>query len=207
MELVEAIKSGDKEAVKEALESGADLSQQDKQGWTPLNWAAGAGQLEIVELLLQHGANPLAVGRDLRTPQMIALAAGHAEVVKALRKAEAGVDGGEVVDADRRYCTAYHLGDLRRYPGWTENKIESAESAPAAEGNGQPAGPADTDVVFLHQDYKVTKSIWPNEDVIFDNVTDEWKAFCTTELAFVVPDSLDLIAQPATPEASAQTAA
>ena len=77
MELVEAIKSGNAASVKELIEGGAPLDQQDKQGWLPLNWAAGSGQLEMVELLLQHGADPLAVGRDLRTPQMIALAAGH----------------------------------------------------------------------------------------------------------------------------------
>jgi len=40
---------------------------------------------------------------------------------------------------------------------------------------------------------------------LFDNVTDEWKEFCDNELSFVVPDSLDLIANPAA--AAAQSAA
>jgi hypothetical protein len=184
MEFIEAIKSGNHATVAEMIGAGADLSQQDKQGWTPLNWAAGSGQLEVVELLLEHGADPLAVGRDLRTPQMIALAAGHAEVVKRLRQAEADAKGGEAQMSDRKYCTAYHLGELRRYSAWTENTGES-----------QPL--ADDEVVFLHQDYTVTKSIWSGEDVIFDNVTEPWKDFCNTELRFAVPDSLDLIAKPA----------
>src|ERR1043165_85800 len=115
-ELIEAIKSGKRTAVQEAIDAGADLNAQDEQGWTPLNWAAGSGHLEFVELLLDHGANPLAVGRDLRTPQMIALAAGHAEVVKRLREAEA--KAGATPAADRKYCSAYHVGDLRRYSGW-----------------------------------------------------------------------------------------
>ena len=178
MELIEAVKSGNTEAVKELIESGAEINQQDKQGWTPLSWAAARGNLAMVELLLQNGADPLRVGNDLRTPQMIALAAGHAEVVKRLRQAES--DGGQAEETERKYCTAYRVGDLRRYSEWTE-----------------PEGLADTDVVFLHQDYKVTKSMWAGEDVIFDKVTDQWKDFCSTELRFVIPDSLDLVAQPA----------
>lgn len=188
MEFIEAIKSGNRAAVAEMIEAGAEINQQDKQGWTPLNWAAGSGQLEIVDLLLERGADPLAVGRDLRTPQMIALAAGHAEVVKRLRQAEAAAKGGgENGSSDRKYCTAYHVGDLRRYPSWTETQQL-----------------ADEEVVFLHQDYTVTKSIWAGEDVIFDNVTDQWKDFCNNELRFAVPDSLDLIAKPVE---AAQTAA
>ena len=189
MELIEAIRSGNRSSVEELIKAGIDLTQQDKQGWTPLNWAAGSGHLEIVELLLENGADPLAVGRDLRTPQMIALAAGHAEVVKRLRRAEADA-GGNPEQSDRKYCTAYHLSDLRRYPSWTSEL--------------QDLG--DDDVVFLHQDFTVTKSIWAGEDVVFDKVTDEWKEFCSNELRFAVPDSLDLIAKP-TAEAAAQSAA
>src|ERR1041384_8783865 len=107
MELIEAIRSGNRSSVEELIKAGIDLTQQDKQGWTPLNWAAGSGHLEIVELLLENGADPLAVGRDLRTPQMIALAAGHAEVVKRLRQAEAQAKGTETQDTERKYCNAY----------------------------------------------------------------------------------------------------
>jgi hypothetical protein len=50
--------------------------------------------------------------------------------------------------------------------------------------------------VFLHHDYRVTKSIWPDEDVIFDEVTERWEDYCRTELQFAVPDDLDIIRQP-----------
>ena len=189
MEFIEAIRSGNRSSVEEMIKAGIDLTQQDKQGWTPLNWAAGSGHLEMVELLLENGADPLAIGRDLRTPQMIALAAGHAEVVKRLRRAEAGAKGGAPETSDRKYCTAYHLGDLRRYSAWSSDAQDLS----------------DDDVVFLHQDYTVTKSIWTGEDVVFDKVTDDWKEFCNNELRFAVPDNLDLIAKPA--EAAAQSAA
>jgi len=64
MELIEAIKSGNLAAVAEMIQGGVDLQQQDKQGWTVLNWAAGSGHLEIVELLLEHGADPTLVERE-----------------------------------------------------------------------------------------------------------------------------------------------
>jgi hypothetical protein len=200
MELVEAIKSGNREAVKELLESGAELNRQDKHGWTALNWAAGKGDLEMIELLLRHGADPFEVGRDLRTPQMIALAAGHVEAVKLLRQAEAQTKGAG--QPERKYAAAYTLGEFRRYPAWADNKNGGGEASAEASGE-QAQGLVDDDVVFLHQDYKVTKSIWPDEDVIFDRVTDQWKDYCRSELQFAVPDDLDLIGQPAETSQSA----
>src|SRR5688500_2986563 len=104
MEFIEAIQSGNRASVAAMVDAGAAMHQHDRRGWTPLNWAAGSGQLEIVELLLERGADPLAVGRDLRRPQMSALAAGHAEVVKRLRQAEADAKGGAAEESDRKYC-------------------------------------------------------------------------------------------------------
>lgn len=199
MELGEAVKSGDRASVSELIAGGADVNQQDKQGWTPLNWAAGKGNLEMIQLLLQHGARPSEVGRDLRTPAMIALAAGQAEAVKLLRQAEAQSNGGGAGQPEREYFASYQLGELRRYPAWAENKLGVREASPVAAGGQAPdgGGLSDDDVVFLHQDYVVTKSIWHDEDVIFNEVTEQWKDYCRNELQFAVPDDLDLIGRPA----------
>lgn len=196
-QLIEAVKAGDLAAVEGMIESGVDVNQQDEQGWTPLNWAAGGGKLEIVKLLVKHRADVFKVGRDMRTPYMIALAAGRAEVVKFLREAEDQVEGEKPTRPERKYCKAYHLSDFRQFPNWTESKINWKEKDDdgAASKRGRDESVLSGDqVVFIHQDYTVTESMWHNENVIFNQVTPEWVEFCTTSLKFKVPDDLDLIA-------------
>jgi uncharacterized protein len=190
--LIEAVRNGQASRVKELIDSGADINQPGEQGWTPLNWAAGKSNLEIVTLLVQNGADVFKSGRDQRTPYMIALAAGHAEVVRFLRQAE---DSGEDDKPERRprtYCKAYHLKELRQFSDWTESRI-NWKAAAETDDKSCDAEFADDNIVFLHQDYIVTESIWPNENVIFNNLTPEWQDFCNAVLAFKVPDDLDLI--------------
>jgi ankyrin repeat protein len=200
MELVEAVKAGNVASVKEFISAGADLNQGDRNGWKPLNWAAARGKLEIVQLLLQHGADVYAVGQDQRTPAMIALAAGHADVARHLRQAEAKVTLPKSFQPERRYCMAYKVKDLRQFAGWKENKLSEnkLQGAETANGNGQPQQTeqalSDNDVVYLHENLVVTSDVWRGENVIFDQVAPEWKEFCASSLKFQVPDDLDLIA-------------
>lgn len=88
LELIEAVKAGDYETAEKLIEKGVDINQQDQQGWTPLNFAAGKGSMSLVKLLVEKGADVFRAGRDMRTPYMIALAAGRVEVVKYLRAIE-----------------------------------------------------------------------------------------------------------------------
>lgn len=206
LQLLEAVKAENLEAVKTSLEAGADVNQADEQGWTPLNWAAGKGNVELVSLLVERGADVFKVGRDLRTPYMIALAAGHADVVRLLRQAEDRVEGEKPARPERPYCKVYHLADLRQFPGWSESRINwTAGEEVGASGNGNGAGAtlADDDVAFLHHDFTVTRSMWRGEDVIFNQVTPEWQKFCAETLKFQVPDDLDLIVSTSAPAAAA----
>lgn len=196
LQLIEAVKTGQLTEVEEALNSGADVNQQDEQGWTPLNWAAGKGNVEIVRLLLDRGADVFRVGRDERTPYKIALAAKHVEVTRLLKQAGRSVNGSQD-DSLRHYARAYLLRDLRKFSGWREEKINRKETIPA-DDNGNSRELTDSDVVFLHQDFTVTQLIWPGENVIFNQVTPEWLEFCEQELQFTVPDDLDLIASTTT---------
>ena len=175
--------------------NGADVNQQDEQGWTPLNFAAGKGDLSLTKLLVEKGADVFKVGRDRRTPYMIALAAGRVSVVKYLSEVEDQLTGTVRTRQERKYCKAYHLGDLRKYARWSESRINWKKSERSnGESNGNGSEPlTDDKVVFIHQDFTVTESAWHNENVIFNSVDSGWEEFCVNSLAFRVPTDLDLI--------------
>ena len=192
LQLIDAVKTDQLAKVEQALNAGADIHQQDEQGWTPLNWAAGKGDLEIVKLLIDRGADVFRVGRDQRTPYKIALAAKHVDVARLLKQTESATNGGDDDSSLKNYAQAYLLGDLRKFSGWREEKINWKETVPANE-NGNSQKLADSDVVFLHQDLSVTQLIWPGENVIFNQQTPEWQQFCEQELHFRVPTDFDLV--------------
>jgi hypothetical protein len=192
LQIIEAVKEGDIARVKELISSGADINQQDEQGWTPLNFAVGKGDLAIVKLLLEKGADVFQTGRDHRTPYMIALAASHLETARLLREVEDHASDGKLARPERSYCKAYYLKQLRTFPGWQKEEDNwRAGMAEAREDNADTL--TSESIVFIHQDYTVTQSMWPGEDAIFTNVTPEWRAFCASELKFSVPGDLDLI--------------
>lgn len=203
LQLIDAVKTGQLAKVEEALNAGADIDQQDEQGWTPLNWAAGRGSVEIVSLLLNRGADVSRTGRDQRTPYKIALAAKHVDVARLLKEAEQAVNGANGSSTSRNYARAYLLGELRKFRDWREERINWKETIPADE-NGKSRELSDDDVVFVHDDFTVTQLIWPGENVIVNQTTPEWVDFCTQELQFKVPDDFDLIAS--TPAAKAAEA-
>lgn len=188
-QIIEAVKAGDVAELKRLAEAGVDINQQDEQGWTPLIWAAGKGNLPAVELLVEKGADVAKVGRDQRTPYLVALAAGHQGVARFLRDAEEGAGVGS--RPERKYCKAYHLSALRQFPGWSEENVDWKGRKGHSEASGESS---EDSVVFLHQDCIVTKSMWHNENVVFNQVTPEWREFCENTLEFKVPDDLDLIA-------------
>jgi len=83
--VIEAARSGDKEAVRALLKQGADVNAAEGDGTTALHWAARAGDAELVQMLLYAGANVKATTRlGAYTPLMMAAQAGHSAVVAAL---------------------------------------------------------------------------------------------------------------------------
>jgi uncharacterized protein len=75
------------EIVELLLAHGADVQQRGVNDYTPLHWAAGDGDLAMVDRLLERGADPNEITRidDMETPLDVASAAGHSAIVDRLR--------------------------------------------------------------------------------------------------------------------------
>jgi hypothetical protein len=78
-----------------------------------------------------------------------------------------------------RYCKAYKIEDLRKFPKW-------AESAKSNEKELE-----DGTLVYIKEELTVTSDCLDldnEEKLILTDVTPEWEAFCKDELKFEVPD-------------------
>lgn len=193
--LIEAVESGDFKAVEDLVSSGVNVNQVDERGWAPLNFAARKGDLYMVKLLVEGGADLYNVGQDKRTPNMIALAAGHSEVARYLLEVESrtNLQKARLYRPEIRYCRAYHLKELRKFKNWSESRINWVDKGREKKlsGNGEFAGDK---IVFIHHDFTVTETTLRNENVIFNRVGEPWRQFCLTALGFRPPDELNLIA-------------
>ena len=93
--MLAAVVAGDAAAVAGCLSRGADPNAADGEGYTLLCEAALAGALDVVRLLLQHGARPADAGPE-GTPLMLAIDNKHAAVADCLLdwRLETGGDVG-----------------------------------------------------------------------------------------------------------------
>ena len=99
---------------------------------------------------------------------------------------------------------------FREFAGWSEKhenvrletkRVDGKELEFQRELTGD-------DYLFLQEDFVVTDSIFRDQNIIFDQVTDEWKKFCTEVLGFQVPaDLLEASAIPKNESPSAVEAA
>ena len=90
----DAAHTGNIEAVKKHLASGADLNTKDSEGGTPLHHAAWNGHKEVAELLIEKGAVVNALGVN-GTPLDWAIFRNNPETADLLRK-HGGKTSGEL---------------------------------------------------------------------------------------------------------------
>lgn len=115
-EIHDAVRAGDLAKVKALLKDNPDLisSKTDKSsylvGGTPLDYAAGAGHKDMVELLLANKADPNPKDYATSTPLLQAAEFGHKEIVELLLAKKADVNAKSVSGWTALHCAAYSGG-------------------------------------------------------------------------------------------------
>ncbi|MEM9903518.1 MAG: hypothetical protein AAF921_00625 [Cyanobacteria bacterium P01_D01_bin.44] len=103
--------------------------------------------------------------------------------------ATATLNLGVLMSTMGKYCKAYPISQLREFSQWTErsenarkenNEIDGVEVNVARQF-------AESDFLYLQENYVVTDGIFLDENIIFDDVTPDWKDFCQNTLKFEIP--------------------
>lgn len=85
-----------------------------------------------------------------------------------------------------KVCKAYPLYQFRQFPGWKEAAHNARKIWKEIDGETQEVTRelAETDYLYLQEDFTVTDGIFIGENVIFSDITPEWIEFCRITLAF-----------------------
>lgn len=94
-----------------------------------------------------------------------------------------------------KYCKAYLLKNLRQFNHWTEGGENVKKEKKMVDGKEVEVyrNLIDDDIVYIQENYVVTNGIFKDEDIVFDQVSSEWKDFCTTILNFDPVYETDLV--------------
>jgi ankyrin repeat protein len=145
--LIEAVKAGNREAIRTLVKQAGELDAVEADGTAPLHWAVRAADMETVRLLLAAGASANAATRHGITPLSLAAVNGDAAMTEALLKAGANPNAtlpeGETVlmtaartgGADVLKLLLAHGADLHareRWYGETALMWAAAENHPSA---------------------------------------------------------------------------
>ena len=98
--LHDATRNGDFSIVQTLLNTGVNVNEKNKDGWTPLHIAASKNHRKIVELLIDNGAEVNSTGEPSSifiwqggfTPLHYAAVNGHREIVELLISKDAEVN-------------------------------------------------------------------------------------------------------------------
>ncbi len=134
--LIAAVRSGRANEVGLLIRRGADPNVRDKQGMTPLHYAAYRGDAACAKALLKGGADPNAKDSIGMTPLHDAAYAGHAGFVKVL------LNGGAAVSPrDKWGNTPLHYAVYKKSVVAVRVLLEAGADRSAANDKG--ATPAD----------------------------------------------------------------
>jgi len=85
-----------------------------------------------------------------------------------------------------KYSRSFPLSLLRQFPGWTETAENTRTIRKEVDGEIEEVHRelADTDYVYLHNNYTVTDGIFIDENIIFSDIKPEWIEFCHNVLGY-----------------------
>ncbi len=85
--LPDLVEAGNIEAALELIADGVDVNQPSVDGTTALHWAVYRKEVDLVERLLEQGANPDTSNDYYATPMTVAAVHGEFDIMKALLEA------------------------------------------------------------------------------------------------------------------------
>lgn len=114
IEMLHFSATGNLEAVKERIASGALVSYTDYEKRTALHLACSHGHADVTDFLLLNGADPLAKDRVGRTPIDNAVKNGHRHVLEVLKQND--VDTSLLAAGPELNVSGKHSGSLQTAP-------------------------------------------------------------------------------------------
>ena len=90
-----------------------------------------------------------------------------------------------------RYCKAYLANAFREFPNWKPdegNLRVDKEIEDGQEVEKKRSGLQEDDVLYLQENFVVTDGVFKDENIVYDDTSEEWRAFCTSVLGFEIPD-------------------
>jgi len=109
--LLEAVKSGDRAAVRKLISQRVNVNATEPDGTTSLHWAVRAGDREMTGMLLRAGAKPTTPNRYGVTPLRLAALNGSAPLIDALLEAGANPDSTNA-EGETVLMTAARVGGV-----------------------------------------------------------------------------------------------
>lgn len=120
----DAAQNRDREAIRALVLQHANLNTPQPDGTTALEWAAHWNDVEMVNLLLQAGADPKLANRYGATPLSEAAALGNAAILEALLKAGADARSRTTADGETVLMTAARSGSVEAVRALVEHGAE-----------------------------------------------------------------------------------
>lgn len=119
--LIKTVQMGIAEKIHNLIEAGANSHATDKDGWTPLHYAAERDDTECIAVLLAAGADMNAKDNEGHTPFHLAVINLSVNAAQALRKAGCSTQLN-LSDYDLRHIEASIIDKVDQYMDYEDEE-------------------------------------------------------------------------------------